>query len=421
MNQIPPLSSYPLAIDDDYTLLLVYNTSEAALTEDSEPWGEEIVIEPAENNEIWGENGFANIDGELFYYDAVEKNDDDKIYKLKRCARNLAGTQTKFNAAGTMVRGFVVAEHHNTLVDAIVKVEKFIGYNFTDDEETLDWRIRNLREIPIIFDDFGCPDVNFTFNIISTNPSSGTLARYKVQVVGDFNQFTLNFGDGTSTVSLEEGEHQYAPNAKIDPFITLTNDRCTIVQTALARDSSDRPTADVAVQEFLFPVLPPVIIPTIPAFPNIDITTDVNFPPNLFPCLTFPNIGPISIPSVIIIEPSIDIPSFIGVGDLNIPSLITVIDDIPDIIITDSNVPDFIFVLDDVPDTVDVVDDIPDTIDISGDIDVVDDIPDSMVVVDDIPANIFVVSDIPDTITVNSNIPSNIPVTFPSQIGRAHV
>jgi hypothetical protein len=224
MSQFPPEPVYPLAIDSDYTLLLVHNTSEAALTFDSEPWGEEITIKAvdADKEEIWADNGFANINGEMFYYDAVDKNDDGKVYKLKRCARNLGGAHTKFNAIGTMVRGFVIAEHHNTLVDAVVNVEKFVGYNFTTDRETLDWRIRNLRSIPIIFDDFGCPDVSFTFNIISEDPSEGTLARYKIQVTGDFNQFSLNFGDGTSTVSIEEGEHRYSPNAKIDPVVTFS-------------------------------------------------------------------------------------------------------------------------------------------------------------------------------------------------------
>jgi hypothetical protein len=235
MSSFPPNSIYPLAIDSDYTLLLVHNTSEAMLTADNEPWAEEISIKPVDNDklEIWADNGFATIEGELFYYDAVGKDSNGKVNTLKRCARALGGDPTKRNFVGSMVRGFVVAEHHNTLVDGIVNTEKFIGYNFTTDQETLDWKIRNLQEIPIIFDDFGCPDVNFTFNIVSSNASSGTLTKYKIQTTGSFTQFTLSFGDGTSTTSLEEGTHTYAPNSIIDPVVTFANERCTIVQTAI--------------------------------------------------------------------------------------------------------------------------------------------------------------------------------------------
>ncbi len=115
----PPVPLYPQALDSDYTLFLVYNTSEAELASNNEAWAEEIEIEPvsAESNEIWADNGFANISGELFYYDEVEKDSNDKVYKLKRCARNLGGSKTKFNESGSMVRGFVVAEHHNQLAD----------------------------------------------------------------------------------------------------------------------------------------------------------------------------------------------------------------------------------------------------------------------------------------------------------------
>src|SRR5690606_21970003 len=187
-SSFPPIPVYPKAYDSDSTLFLVHNTSESVTTADNSPWAEEIEIKPvkADQNEIWADNGFANIEGELFYYGSVEKNSNGKIYKLKRCARNLGGKQTKFNPAGSEVRGFVIAEHHNQLVDAILKVENFIGENFTDEKETLDWRIRNLRAIPVIFDDHSCPDISFTFIVLEDDPSSGILARYEIQSDGQF-------------------------------------------------------------------------------------------------------------------------------------------------------------------------------------------------------------------------------------------
>jgi len=168
-NYFPPTPVYPKNYDSEQTLFLVYNTSETLTSGENLPWAQEIDIVPvaAELQEQWSTNGFANIDGELFYYDSVAYDENGKINKFKRCSRNLGGTHTHKTQAGSEVRGFVIAEHHNQLVDAIVQTEKFIGYNFTPDKTTLDWRIRNLQQLNPIFDDFSCPDVVFDKSILS--------------------------------------------------------------------------------------------------------------------------------------------------------------------------------------------------------------------------------------------------------------
>jgi hypothetical protein len=55
---------------------------------------------------------------------------EGKVNKLKRCCRNLGGKKTKANPAGIEVRGFVIAEHHNQIADAIISLENFVGKNF---------------------------------------------------------------------------------------------------------------------------------------------------------------------------------------------------------------------------------------------------------------------------------------------------
>ena len=100
----PPQVLYPKEYDSDYTLFQVYNTSETTLSENLEAWATEIAIVPVDLNkpEIWANNGFVNIDGELIYYDNVEKDyATGKIIRLLGCIRNLGGSHTKFNAAGT--------------------------------------------------------------------------------------------------------------------------------------------------------------------------------------------------------------------------------------------------------------------------------------------------------------------------------
>ncbi len=82
----PPSSVFPTGIDSNRTLYLVHNTTESALAADNEPWSDTIDIVPvdADSPEIWAENGFGTINGELFYYDAVGKDSNGKINQLNQ-------------------------------------------------------------------------------------------------------------------------------------------------------------------------------------------------------------------------------------------------------------------------------------------------------------------------------------------------
>ena len=362
----PPQPSYPLAIDSDRTLFLVFNTSEAKTVAENSAWEEEIEIEPVagDQREIWADNGFANISGELFYYDAVEKNEPvgegavfgafkvdssgaitsipvieggsgyyhpsisvvgsgkgakveavvengsivaikilvggkgyvsgatlefhGKVFKLKRCARNIGGKKTRFNPAGTWVRGFVMAEHHNQLVDATVAVEKYVL--------DLEGEIAKLESEPVCIDDSYCVDVRLDTEVIQTNQKcEGTTISYNVVISGTFGSFILDFGDGNSTSAALNGTHNYAPGANIDPIVTVTSDSCTVVQTPTKRSSGRVPESPTTTK-FNIPV------PQVPAFPTITIPTigttnpTLELPQIIFPCLeTTPTI----IPSII--------------------------------------------------------------------------------------------------------------------------
>jgi hypothetical protein len=356
----PPVPVFPEDLDTDYTLFLVHNTTETRLCEDNSAWSEEIVIVPVGEDEleIWGDNGFGNIDGELFYYDSVEKNANGKVFKLTGCARNIGGSSTKFNHKGTWVRSFVVAEHHNQITEAILKTENFIGYNFDPRHETLDWRIRNLRELNIIFDDYNCPDLNFTFNIIENNTETGILVRYDINVTppSSVNTFRLDFGDGQFTTSNLSGEHRYAINANIDPIVTIGNDLCTVIQSAITRENPNEPPG---VVESVFEVP----IPDIPSIPDFTIVPcefdepELILPPVVNPCFSFE--GQAGLPSVII-GPDINMVSTVEIigptnpinitqsvvhitGDINIPSMIFV--DIPPTLVIDPPIPPTIVLL----------------------------------------------------------------------------
>lgn len=344
----PPTSLYPKFIDSDYTLYLVHNTTESRTCVENAAWANEVVIVPvaADAADIWADNGFANISGELFYYDSVEKNGDGKVVKLKGCARNLGGKATRHNPAGTWVRSFVVAEHHNRLAESILNTENFIGSNFDEREETLDWRIRNLQQLDVIFDDAACPEVNFTFNTLEDDSARGILTEYVIDITtsgstGNFS-FKLDFGDGTSTTTTLAGQHRYSINARIDPVLTVTNNLCQLILTPTIRSNPSEPP-EVISNLFDIP------IPEVPEVPDFIFVPcevpepDINLPPLVPPC----GEGGIEVPSYVLIEVTnpIVIPgSIIEIIGPDIPSVI-IGPDIPPTIVIDPPIPPTIIII----------------------------------------------------------------------------
>jgi PKD repeat protein len=323
LTRPPPNPLYPAKYNSDATLFLVFNTSEALLAKDNSPWSDEIEIRPSDGDEIWSDNGFANIDGELFYYNNVDKklvNGEKRVFKFKECVRNLGGEETKYNHSGVKVRGFVIAEHHNQIVDAVINIQEFIGNNFSTDKTTLDWRIRNLQAVPAIFDDYGCPDVNFTFNILENSLTTGIISQYLIEVNGSFTTFRLDFGDGNYTTNVLQGTHTYSPNSTPDPVLTIFNDKCSVTFTPTDRTASIEPVVVEVIAPLEIPIPPPPDIPPILITPFAPLPNKYNIPPIVFPCLDVGNIN--SVPSNITIGISpINIPSKISITPINIPPI----------------------------------------------------------------------------------------------------
>ncbi len=323
----PPKVVYPLDYDTDRTLFKVYNTSETVLSANLEAWATTINIIPVEleKNEIWSDNGYVTISGELIYYDAVGKDSNGKINTLLNCIRNLGGQPPQYNLAGTDVRGFVLAEHHNQLARAIVNAENFMGINLAQDKATLDWRIRNLANQGAIIDDYGCPEINFNYYIISEDITVGTTIAFNLEVNGTFDSFVIDFGDEQSTTTVTGGTHLYAPNSTIDPVVTVTSTNCEGVVSGVKRNVLNQPLAQQVTIDLN------IAVPTIPEFPNLPsvFTNNVNnqllLPPIVFPCLDPVGFGPITVPSVIKITPPLIIPSIVNfVNPPNIPSSVSI-------------------------------------------------------------------------------------------------
>lgn len=297
----PPTPLYPKAIDSNHTLFLVYNTTETKICLENPIWAQEIEIIPVKSDkpEIWADSGFGNISGELFYYGSVGKNEDGRVHRLKDCARNLGGEKTKWNKKGTWIRSYVVAEHHNQLVDVILRMQDFTGINFDIRQKTLDWRIRNLEALEVIFDDFACPDIDFTFNTTEVSKEAGILATYSIEIGSAINatNFRLDFGDGEFTTTALAGTHRYAINSRIDPVITVSNNKCQIIQTPIRRDNPAEPPPAID-DEFEIPIpecqpivefvlvpcevpeaelkIPPLVLPCGETFPGFSFSSDTS-------------------------------------------------------------------------------------------------------------------------------------------------
>lgn len=406
MSKPPPNILYPRKYDSDETLFLVYNTSESILIKDNPPWSETIEIKPSPQ-ELWANNGFANINGELFYYNSVELNFNPevnvsnillnssgvfvkenhglidgsivnfqtatssflvgtnyyvveatqnnfklsikkngsalspigssntsgivlvvgRVCKFKECVRNMGGKQTKLNYAGAKVRGFVVAEHHNQIVDAIISLENFIGYNFTDNQSTLDWKIRNLNSLPTIFDDHSCPSVNFTFDIIDNNLTTGITAQYSITIDNSTasTNFRLDFGDGQYTTTEYQGTHTYSIGSNYDPTLSVFNNNCSLTLTPTERLTPLEPVKQTITDGLDIPVPPPPQIPPILITPFQVVPNKYNIPPIVFPCLDIAQNTPgTSIPSKIEIVPPLKVPSLITITPINIPGKISI-------------------------------------------------------------------------------------------------
>ena len=429
----PPIPLYPNAYDSDYTLYKVHNTTESKLSADNQAWSSEIDITPASTWEVWPNSGFATLEGEIIYYDSVAKNGGGFVNKLKRCARNLGGNHTQFNRAGTWIRGFVMAEHHNQLVDAIINTQTFL--------QAIDIQLTELEAQPYCPDDSNCPQVEMHIDPASPNACLGTSTNYSVAVAGTYTNAQVDFGDGSTTKSLA-GSHVYGQNAAIDPVATVQNNQCTVVVTGISRTDINTWTPSTIAPSS--PYIETCSIPDIPQFivPTFAAPTGFTMPQIPGPCIDLTPFG-LSIPKIVISIPSIrfpnislivpSIPSTITIEGCNIPSTISLTNDLPSTIsligpdpplpsiisIVGPDLPSIISIVGpDIPSVISLVGELPSMISIVGHvpsvISLVGELPSIISVVDDIPSIISLVGKLPSIISVVDDIPSIISLVGPN-------
>ena len=312
----------------------------------------EIVPTKANDSEVWPENGWASLPGELIYYDAVEKNYNGKISALRRCIRGVEGTAKNYNA-DTPIYGNVVAQQHNQLVQAILEIEKTVGelsdtlnklpappqgfgeiadidYGFTASLQAL---TANLLGVTGVVDDI-CPDIQFEFDC-GIPVKGGTTAEYCVRIypLNPTISFVLDFGDGSSTSTELQGKHTFQSGGPYTPTLTVYSPKSKqVVQPSTPEEGCDLQPAVPDTPAFLIPIPEPPDFPSFVAPRRFCPGPFINLPPIMLPSICLASTVPMSCcsqePISITVSVSVCLPEYpseISIVGCCPPSIISIV------------------------------------------------------------------------------------------------
>jgi PKD repeat protein len=142
--QTGDLSVFPEVLDDKKSLYVVTNNAETRLKQSLSYNGKYLIVDDATKFPPFGllrlskKNDSSNY--EVIYYD---KRNDSTFMNL---FRGFAGSrQNAWQANETLVGNAVMAEHHNAVKDALLKIEAKLGLIESPDEESLNGILKSLE------------------------------------------------------------------------------------------------------------------------------------------------------------------------------------------------------------------------------------------------------------------------------------
>ena len=193
------LSLFPEIIDDKDSLYEVRNNAEAQLKQSLLFGSKHIIVSDASGFppsgllRIGPRTGAGN--SELVYYGSRTNSTFTEL------VRGFAGSIQSKWSAGLWVSNAVMAEHHNAVKDAILKIEEKLGVETASDDESLAGRVRQLevrylapKAVFRAFPRKGSPSLTVRFQ----NFSTGASVRY-----------LWDFGDRTTSIE-ESPTHTYS-------------------------------------------------------------------------------------------------------------------------------------------------------------------------------------------------------------------
>jgi PKD repeat protein len=130
------LSIYPKGIDDYSTLYEAKNNSSTKSTQYLPVNGQLLIVESTADFPSQGilklkAPGYDGLSSELIYYNKKTANSFSELI------RGFCSSKLNYWNSGTIVEAGVMAEHHNTIRDAVLNIEAYIGISDSTDETTL--------------------------------------------------------------------------------------------------------------------------------------------------------------------------------------------------------------------------------------------------------------------------------------------
>lgn len=192
------LSLFPQLIDDKKSLYLAVNNAETKLSQSLTYNGKNLVVESTEkfpaNGLIKLYNKEKNDNYEIIYYDNRNSTTFLNLH------RGFAGSKRSDWPSGTMVAASVMAEHHNSIKDAIIKIQKFIGKKENPDSDSLNNKLKSLENKHL------SPKPNF--RAYPTKGSPPLTIKFQNFSNNEAIRFLWDFGDGTTSTE-KNPSHTY--------------------------------------------------------------------------------------------------------------------------------------------------------------------------------------------------------------------
>jgi hypothetical protein len=193
------------SLDDDTTLFRVTNNAITVLASGVSPTDTELLVF---DNSLFPDFGIVSIDAELILYSGTSVVPD----KFINVVRGFSGTSAVSHSLGEEVELRVIAEHHNSLKDAVLAVEQYLGTSNSPASGTITFRLNSLTTtVSGVADTIILgPDSSTDEAIVRWDGITGKLVQNSKVLIDDFGSITtsgsISIGSGPLEINGTTGE-----------------------------------------------------------------------------------------------------------------------------------------------------------------------------------------------------------------------